>query len=90
MLKYVAVALRERYSSSRIIIYGDNDRHLPENKGKVAAEAAQKSLGGACDIVIPEFAEQPKGTEFSDWNDYVREYGIRKAREEIKKILHKE
>ncbi len=89
-LKHVALALRERYSSSHIIIYGDNDRHLPENKGKLAAEAAQKSLGGGCDVVIPEFAEQPKRAEFSDWNDYVREYGIRKAREEVKKILHKE
>lgn len=86
-LKRVGTKLRKHFPQSPLIIFGDNDRHLQENKGKCAALATQDELGTACDIVIPDFEGYPISKEFSDWNDYVRENGVRAARESIQKAL---
>jgi len=63
-----------------IIVFGDNDRHLQENKGKMAATAVKNELGIACRVAIPEFDGYPHEKEFSDWNDLVREKGVRETR----------
>jgi phage/plasmid primase-like uncharacterized protein len=80
-LKAASMALRTKFPNSLIIIFGDNDRHLQENKGKMAAVAVKNELGTACQIAIPEFEGYPHEKEFSDWNDLVREKGVRKTRE---------
>jgi phage/plasmid primase-like uncharacterized protein len=74
------VALRERFHNSPIVVFADNDRHLQENKGKIAAEALKDRLGICCQILIPDFSNYPPGREFSDWNDLVREVGVRETR----------
>ena len=86
-LKRVGTKLRKYFPQSPLIIFGDDDRHLQENKGRRAALATQEELGTACDVVIPDFAGYPISREFSDWNDYVRENGVRAAREAIQKAL---
>jgi phage/plasmid primase-like uncharacterized protein len=86
-LKRVGIELRKRFPQSPLIIFGDNDRHLQENKGRRAALATQEELGTACDVVIPDFEGHPISRGFSDWNDYVRENGVKVARESIQKAL---
>jgi phage/plasmid primase-like uncharacterized protein len=88
-LKRVGIELRKRFPQSPLIIFGDDDRHLQENKGRRAALATQEKLGTACDVVIPDFEGYPISREFSDWNDYVRENGVKVAREAIQKALKK-
>jgi phage/plasmid primase-like uncharacterized protein len=88
-LKSVAIALRKRFPQSALIIFGDDDRHLKENKGRCAAYATQKELGTGCQVVMPDFENYPVSRDFSDWNDYVREMGVRATREVIQKKLNK-
>jgi phage/plasmid primase-like uncharacterized protein len=82
-LKPVGLTLKAKFRNSPIIVFGDNDRHLQENKGKLAAEAVKDALGTICKIVLPEFNGYPPQKEFSDWNDLVREIGIRETRKII-------
>ena len=93
-LKPVGMALRAKFRNSPIIVFGDNDRHLQENKGKLAADAVKNELGTTCQVVIPEFNGYPAQKEFSDWNDLVREIGVNETRKkmaslgDLKGILH--
>lgn len=82
----VGVFLKEKFLNSPIFVFGDNDRHLRENKGKIAAEALKDRLGISCQVLIPEFSNYPPGREFSDWNDLVREVGIREARKTLARL----
>jgi phage/plasmid primase-like uncharacterized protein len=86
-LKSVSLELRKRFPQSPLIIFGDDDRHLPENKGRRAASIAKEALGDECKVVVPDFEGYPLIREFTDWNDYIRENGIRSAREMIQKAL---
>jgi putative DNA primase/helicase len=86
-LKSVGMVLRKRFPQSHLTIFGDNDRHLHENKGRRAALSTQEALGTACDVVIPDFEGSPLSRDFSDWNDYVRENGVRMAREAMQNAL---
>jgi len=88
-LKHVGAELRKQFPQSFLIIFGDDDRHLKENKGKYAAFGVREMLKTGCDVAIPDFGEYPASREFSDWNDYLRENGIKTTREEIQKILKK-
>lgn len=87
-LKQVGVALRRKFPNNPIIIFGDNDRHLKENKGIQAAFAVKEELGVACSVAIPNFDEYPATREFSDWNDLAREKGVKETREAIRKVLN--
>jgi phage/plasmid primase-like uncharacterized protein len=86
-LKIVGKKLRKKFPSNPIIVFGDNDRHLEENKGKKAAYAVLEELRTACQIAIPEFDAYPALRDFSDWNDYVREKGVKETRFAIQKTL---
>jgi hypothetical protein len=88
-LKLVGKELRKRFPQSSIIIFGDDDRHLKENKGKQGSYATKIEIGNCCKIVTPNFEGYPATREFSDWNDYIRENGVKTTREEIQKILNK-
>lgn len=86
-LKRVGVELRNKFPNSRIIVFGDNDCHLQENKGKSAANKAKEILGSVCHLVIPEFEGYPVTREYSDWNDFMRENGVKETRKAIQKAL---
>jgi phage/plasmid primase-like uncharacterized protein len=87
-LKQVGVSLRKKFPDNPIIIFGDNDRHLQENKGLQDAYGAKKELGKNCSVAIPDFSNYPATREFSDWNDLVREIGVKEARESIRKAIN--
>jgi phage/plasmid primase-like uncharacterized protein len=89
-LKAVGVVLRAKFPKSQIIVFGDNDRHLQENKGKMAATAVKNELGIVCRVAIPEFDGYPHEKEFSDWNDLVREKGVRETRVMMASWIHSE
>ena len=86
-LKIIGIALRKKFPNSPIIVFGDNDRHLKENKGKLAAYAVKKELE-RCQIAIPEFNGYPAVRHFTDWNDLVREKGVKEGREIMQRILN--
>lgn len=86
-LKHVAIILRNKYPNSRIIVLADNDRHLTENKGIQAACSVKEGLGMNCTIAIPDFEGFPKSSEYSDWNDLVREKGYPTVRETLTRII---
>ncbi|GGG03973.1 MULTISPECIES: toprim domain-containing protein [Cysteiniphilum] len=64
-LKPVSIAIRGIFPSKRIIIAGDNDRHLEPNIGKEKSEEAAQAVCGYPSL--PPFEENEEGT---DWNDY--------------------
>ena len=86
-LKKVGIALRKKFPNSPIIIFADNDRHLKENKGKLAAYAVKEELE-RCQVVIPECNGYPEVRNFTDWNDLVREKGVKEGREIMQRILN--
>jgi phage/plasmid primase-like uncharacterized protein len=88
-LRMVAISLREKFPDSPIIVFGDNDRHLRENIGAKAANQVKQELKTGCSIAIPEFNGYPASKEFTDWNDLVREQGIKETRIAICKALGK-
>lgn len=88
-LRMVAIALREKFPDSPIIVFGDNDRHLIENIGVKAADQVRQELKTGCSIAIPEFNGYPASKEFTDWNDLVREQGVKETRIAISKVLGK-
>jgi phage/plasmid primase-like uncharacterized protein len=86
-LKSAGLELRKRFPHSPLIIFGDDDRHLHENKGRLAAHTTKEKLGGGCKVIIPDFKGYPIAREFTDWNDYIRENGVKAAREMIQNAL---
>lgn len=86
-LERVAMILRDKYPNSRIIILADNDRHLEQNKGVLAACAAREKLGTNCTVAIPDFEGGPATSDYSDWNDLVREKGHQVVRNMLTGII---
>jgi len=82
-LEQVSMILRDKYPNSRIVILADNDRHLEQNKGVQVACAARDRLGINCTVAIPDFEGFPTTSDYSDWNDLVRE----KGHQEVRKIM---
>jgi len=80
----VAVALRDKYPVLRIIVTGDNDRHLPRNEGVEAARAAAAAVGGK--TAIPDFGAIPPGKDATDWLDLGRMLGAATAIAQLNKI----
>jgi hypothetical protein len=86
-LERVAMILRSKYPNSRIIILADNDRHLEQNKGVQAAWAARDRLGTNCIVAIPDFEGFPTTSDYSDWNDLVREKGHQEVRNMLTGVI---
>jgi phage/plasmid primase-like uncharacterized protein len=86
-LKPVGLELKKLFPQSPLIVFGDDDRHLQDNKGRRAAFTTQSEFGLGCKVVIPNFEGYPISREFSDWNDYIRENGVRATREAIQNAL---
>lgn len=69
-LEHVARALHQKYPDKAIVIAGDDDRHIENNPGRTAAEAAARAVGGRA--VFPIFAPGEQSAEprgFTDFND---------------------
>lgn len=86
-LERVALILRNKHPNSRIIILADNDRHLEQNKGVQAASGARDRLGANCTIAVPDFEGFPTTSDYSDWNDLVREKGHQAVRNILTGII---
>ncbi|WP_022975326.1 toprim domain-containing protein [Nevskia ramosa] len=69
-LEPVALALRAKYPSARIVIGADNDHGTPGNPGLTKGRAAARAIGGT--VIAPAFGAGDTGT---DWNDYQASYG---------------
>jgi phage/plasmid primase-like uncharacterized protein len=82
-LEQIAIALRQGYSRSPLVMFADNDRHLHENKGIISAFKALKQAGSKGIVIAPYFNDYPRTRNYSDWNDLVREIGKRRAFEQI-------
>ncbi len=83
----VSLILRKKFPDSTITIFGDNDRHLQKNKGKIAAEDVKNELRKDCRVLTPPFENSPCRRDFSDWNDLVREIGVYETRKIISHML---
>lgn len=86
-LERAAMILRNKYPNSRIIILADNDRHLEQNKGVQAACMARDRLGTNCTVAIPDFEGLPATSDYSDWNDLVRDKGHQVVRNTLTRII---
>ncbi|MBA3978468.1 MAG: toprim domain-containing protein [Nitrosopumilus sp.] len=86
-LEQVAMILRSNYPNSRIIVLADNDRHLEVNKGVQAAFLVKSRVETNCTVAIPDFTGFPAISDYSDWNDLVREKGHLMVRNILNEII---
>lgn len=63
-LANVALYIRNSAPNNRLIIAADNDRFNDSNTGVHQGTKAAEMAG--CEIVIPQFSEMDKGTDFND------------------------
>lgn len=82
-LAQVGLILRQRYPRSAILFFADNDRHLIENKGVIAARRASERVGNNVGMLIPNFDGYLKTAGYSDWNDLARTIGLEKVLSQI-------
>jgi phage/plasmid primase-like uncharacterized protein len=88
-MAHVAAVLRRHYPNSPLVIFADNDKHLVENKGILAAKKALREAQGNGIILTPQFRNGLKTRDYSDWNDLVREIGPSAASEQMWKVMQK-
>ena len=74
-LKDVALAWSRKYPDSCLIVFADNDRHLPTNRGMECAMAAVAVVGARASVIAPDFGNRQPAKDESDWNDLVRVVG---------------
>ncbi len=81
-LKPVAVALKEKFPSSTLMICADNDH---SNKfGNVGVEKAQEAaLAANGKVVIPQFSAEEISKGLKDFNDLHKSQGIKKVQSQI-------
>lgn len=63
-LKHVAIAARDRWPRSEIVICGDDDRNTPGNPGRTKANEAAVKIGAT--VAFPTFSDGESGTDFND------------------------
>jgi putative DNA primase/helicase len=66
-LEPVALALREKFSDTPIIILADNDHQLSTNVGVEKATAAAKAVQGH--VIVPSFSKKEVAKGLTDFND---------------------
>lgn len=75
-LHQVAVAMSERFPDHRVVVLGDDDRHLPEedppkaNSGREKAQSAAEAANGIA--VFPTFMRNETGRDYTDFADVAR------------------
>ena len=83
----VTEALLELFSSANLIVFADNDRHLPTNTGLNHALEAQQLSPSRVIIATPNFGSLPPAKDASDWNDLVRILGVEEAKRQLQKQI---
>jgi phage/plasmid primase-like uncharacterized protein len=83
----VAQYFLRAFPASKIIIFADNDRHLPHNIGINYAKKAANIFSNRSIVAIPEFGDIPASKDSTDWNDLVRLLGQEKSKEQLLKFL---
>ncbi len=75
-LKGAALAIREKFTDSQIIICADNDDHHPSgiNIGIEKAKEAAAVVNGK--VVAPEFTEKERESKLTDFNDLYISRGL--------------
>src|SRR5262249_13793073 len=68
-LSHVILNIRLRYHNSPFVLFADNDRHLSQNKGIMAAREALHGIQNDGIVLSPYFKGFPATREYSDWND---------------------
>lgn len=68
----VVKAISFFFRCSSIVVFADNDRHLPHNIGLLEAESARQLDPARITIALPEFGEIPPSRDATDWNDLLR------------------
>lgn len=86
-LKEVAQELKQLFPQRDIIIFGDDDRHLPNrkpplpNSGRVKAIEAAETVGGKA--VFPQFTREEQGSEFTDFADLNKARGLEAVKRQV-------
>ena len=83
----VTEALLELFSSANLIVFADNDRHLPTNTGLNHALEAQKLSPSRIIVATPNFGNLPPTKDASDWNDLVRLLGVEEAKRQLQEQI---
>ncbi len=84
----VAQELQKLFPKREIVIFGDDDRHLPDqkpprsNSGRVKATEAAQAVGGRA--VFPQFLSSERGRAFTDFADLCKARGIHEVARQIK------
>ena len=65
-LETVARAMRKLFPAREIIIAADDDSHLPENLGLIAASKAAQAIGAGVATPRPETRSEDSGADFAD------------------------
>ena len=94
-LKEVATSIKNKYPEIKILIAGDDDRHLPHlekplpNVGREKALEAARAVGGKA--VFPAFGDNSQNSsDLTDFNDLQRVAGINAVKKQIVKEIKME
>lgn len=83
----VAEKLRLKYPDSSMIIFADNDRHLPKNEGVLKAQKACDAITGHKILAAPDFGGMESSKDSTDWNDLVRLRGCEVVKTQLERLL---
>lgn len=90
----VAAALREAYPDKPIIIFADDDRHLPlqdpplVNAGREYGQAAAEAVNAT--VAFPRWDEgTPADKQHTDFDDIRREHGIGEVRSQVLPVIER-
>lgn len=86
-LTAVSRTLQQQFPCSPVIIFADNDCHLPKNKGVEAARSVCEAIGKYGLMAVPDFGGLPVNREHTDWNDLLREAGQEVTRKMMLRVL---
>lgn len=78
-LEAVALALRRKYPSARLILAADDDHRTEGNPGMTKAQAAAQAVGAR--LAVPRFPEDCRPDGATDFNDLHQLAGIEAVRE---------
>jgi len=86
-LKEVVQELKQLFPQREIIIFGDDDRHLPNrkpplpNSGRMKAIETAEAVGGKA--VFPQFTSEEQGSEFTDFADLNNARGLEAVKRQV-------
>ncbi len=90
----VASALREAYPDKPIIIFADDDRHLPlqdpplANAGREYGQAAAEAVNAT--VAFPRWDEStPADRQHTDFDDIRRELGLEEVRSQVLPVIER-